>query len=195
MACRCLWVLLCAWTPLAVAEDFTQVFKVCLDNCHAEEIMCMNEQLAAMPIRRSGAGCAGTAGSCNIGCYAQATQRGAWNRTLCQSFCEIDFYGCLGMEAASIGVEKSSGGCYGIWNSCVNVCPSALLPFEKAASPSGEGLAPFLETALAHHQALLANRTNASQASKASTDAARPVKVNGTAPFASKSIEAVNLYP
>ena len=198
MTGRCIWFLLFAWAPLAFA-DFIKVFKNCVEACAAQSTLCLAGEIASMPIRSGVTGCAGVFESCKIPCYQMATREGAWDNKQCQEFCAADQVMCMATEVASMPVRDKSGvgGCFDIYLSCTNVCPSMskLLRSEKA---NHSEVAPFLETIHAQHQALISNRTkNAVTGSNASSESAMVSKaLIAVAPSTSKkSIDAASIYP
>ena len=199
MTGRCIWFLLFACAPLAFA-DFIKLFNNCVERCSVQSMNCLAGEWASTPISRGMTGCAGVFESCKVPCYQMATQEGAWdNNKQCQEFCARDQGSCLAAEVAGtpLGDKSGVGGCFDIYLSCTNVCPSMskLLRSEKA---NHSEVAPFLETIHAQHQALISNRTkNAVTGSNASSESAMVSKaLIAVAPSTSKkSIDAASIYP
>ena len=200
MTSRCIWFLFFAWAPLAFA-DFIKVFKNCLETCLAQQTLCLaneNADQANNILVRSGVtGCVGIFESCKIPCYQMATREGAWDNKQCREFCAADQITCTATEIASIPFaprDKSVvGGCFDIYLSCTNVCPS-MSKFLRGEKANHSEVAPFLETIRAH-QALMSNRTkNAVTASNASKSAVSKALI-AVAPFTSNKSEAASIYP
>jgi len=189
----CIWFLLVAWAPLAFA-DFITVFKNCVEACSLQAGLCLAQE-AIFPRRSGVTGCAGVFERCKIPCYQMATREGAWDNKQCQEFCAADQGACLAAEAIFIHDKSGVGGCFDIYLSCTNVCPSMskLLRGEKANHTE---VAPFLETIRAQHQALMSNRTkSAVTASNASLESAVSKALIAGAPSTSNKSIVASIYP